>query len=101
MENTPDVCIKCIVKGNDEWDEFLDSVCRTYGFTNKTCPIIYTLEGTLIGDGKDFVHHVRERYGRSIVVEKDTLKARVALNEEQNYERMKKKKDGETLGEKI
>jgi hypothetical protein len=82
MKNTPDVCIKCVIKDNAEWDEFVDSVCRTYGFVKRTCPLIYTLEGTLIGDGKDFVHHVRDRYGRSVAIDKDTLKARIALNEE-------------------
>ena len=71
MKNTPDVCIKTVIKDAAEWDVFVDSVCRSYGFVNKTCPLIYTLEGTLIGDGKDFVHHVRERYGKSVVVEKE------------------------------
>ena len=101
MENSPDICIKCVIKDNSEWDEFVDSVCRTYGFTKKTCPIVYTLEGNLIGDGKDFVLYAKERYGRSVQIEKDSLKARVALNEEQNFDRMKKLREGETLGEKI
>ena len=101
MENTPDVCVKFVIKDTAEWDVFVDDVCRSYGFVKKTCPLVYTLEGTLIGDGREFVAYVRERYGRAVAVEKDTLKARIALNEEQNHERIKKKRDGETLGEKI
>ena len=101
MQNTPDVCVKTVIKDSAEWDVFVDSVCRSYGFVQKSCPLVYTLEGTLIGDGKEFVRHVRERYGRTVVVEKEQLRARQELNEEENNKRIKKKREGETLGEKI
>ena len=89
------------MKDQTEWGEFVDSVCRSYGFEKKTCPIIYTLEGTLIGDGRDFVDHVRERYGKSLTITKENQKNRTKINVEENDERMRKLKDGETLGEKI
>ena len=53
-----------VIKDSSEWKEFLNSVMRTYGFEKKSCPIVYTLEGTLIGSGADFVEHVRERYDK-------------------------------------
>ena len=37
---------------------------KGYGFENGSCPIVYTLESTLIGSGADFVEHVRERYDK-------------------------------------
>ena len=46
-------------------------VCRSYGFYDRSCPFIYTLEGEHIGDGADFIEHVRNRYCRaSIQMEK-------------------------------
>lgn len=42
-------------------------VCRSYGFYERYCPFIYTLEGEPIGDGADFIEHVRNRYCRASV----------------------------------
>jgi len=61
-QNTPDVDVKYIVKDSTEWPQFVDSVCRSYGFDKTTCPIVYTLEGKLIGDGRAFIEHVREKF---------------------------------------
>ena len=55
----------------------------------------------MIGDGRDFVDHVRERYGKSLTITKESQKNRTKINVEENDERMRKLKDGETLGEKI
>jgi len=79
----------------------LNSVCRSYGFEKKSCPIIYTLEGTLIGSGADFVEHVRNRYDKSLTITKEQQKGRTKLNIMENEERMRKKREGDTLGEKI
>jgi len=47
-------------------------VCRAYGFYERMCPFIYTLEGEFIGDGADFIEHVRNNYCRaSIRLEKE------------------------------
>ena len=48
--NTPDVSIQVVIKDAAEWPEFIDSVTSCYGFETKPCPIIYTIEGKLIGD---------------------------------------------------
>ena len=100
-KSTPDITVKYIIKDTSEWGEFVDSVCRSYGFDRKSCPIIYTLEGTLIGDGRAFIEHVREKYGKQLTVTKESQKNRTKLNIDENEERMRKKKDGDTLGEKI
>jgi hypothetical protein len=55
----------------------------------------------LIGDGRDFVDHVRERYGKTLTITKESQKNRTKINVEENDERMRKKHTGETLGEKI
>jgi hypothetical protein len=101
QSNTPDVCVKYVIKDNSEWSEFVDSVCRSYGFEKKSCPIVYTLEGILIGDGRGFVDHVRDRYGKSLTITKESQKNRTKINVDENDERMRKKKEGDTLGEKI
>ena len=79
----------------------MDSVCRSYGFSKKTCPLIYTIEGTLIGDGRAFVDHVRETYNKTLTITKDNQKNRSKINTDENEEKMRKKKDGDNLGVKI
>jgi hypothetical protein len=100
-KNTPDVTVLYAVKDNSEWAEFVDAVCRSYGFSKKCCPLIYTLEGTFIGDGRAFVDHVTERYGVQLSITKENNKNRSQINVDENNERMRKKKDGDTLGVKI
>ncbi len=100
-KSTPDVCVKYVIKDNTEWGEFVDSVQRSYGFERKSCPLVYTIEGTLIGDGRAFIEHVREKYGKTLTVTKESQKNRTRLNIDENEERMRKKKEGDTLGEKI
>lgn len=79
-KNCPDVSIKTVIKHQSEWPEFLDSVCRSYGFADKTCPLIFTLEGTLIGDGSGFVEHIREKYGKVLSMSKETQQKRTREN---------------------
>ena len=76
-------------------------MCRSYGFEEKTCPIIYTLEGTLIGDGRAFVDHVKKRFNKQIPFTKEITRARAKLNTDENEDRMKKNRDGETLSERV
>lgn len=112
-ENCPDVSCKFVIKHEKEWHDFIDSVsnlsprnaflsqtCRSFGFYEKTCPIVYTIEGTLIGDGASFVEHVRDRYGKVLGMTKENQKRRTNKNVEMIQEEMRKKKDL-TLSEKI
>lgn len=100
-KNAPDVTVKYVIKDTSEWKEFLDSVCRSYGFDKKSCPIVYTLEGTLIGSGSDFVEHVRERYEKTLTITKEAQKGRTKLNIAENDDRMRRKQEGDTIGEKL
>ena len=100
-KNAPDVSVQFVIKDSSEWKDFLNSVCRSYGFEKKSCPIIYTLEGALIGSGSDFAEHVRERFDKQVQVSKDQQKGWTKLNVLENDERMRKKNVGDTLGEQI
>lgn len=62
---------------------------------------MYTIEGTLIGDGASFVEHVRERFGKVLGMTKETQKKRTHENMTMINEEMRKKQEGHTLGEKI
>jgi len=70
-ENCPDVSCKFVIKHSDDWSAFIDATCRSFGFYEKTCPLVYTIEGKLIGDGASFVEHVRERYGKVMGMTKE------------------------------
>tara|TARA_B110000285_G_C15094788_1_gene601274 strand:+ start:106 stop:381 length:276 start_codon:yes stop_codon:yes gene_type:complete len=61
-KNVPDCSVKFVIKDKCEWATFIDSVCRTYGFDEKKCPIVYTLEGVLIGDGNAFIEEIKNKY---------------------------------------
>ena len=79
-KNCPDVSVKFIIKHQSEWADFITATCRSYGFYEKTCPLVYTIEGTLIGDGASFVEHVRERFGKVLGMTKEQQKKRTHDN---------------------
>jgi len=76
--NSPDVTVQVVIKDESEWKEFIDSVCRSYGFDKKAGAniLIYTLEGLLIGDQRDFSDHIKERYEKTLSIPKEKSKAR-------------------------
>lgn len=55
----------------------------------------------MIGDGRAFVDHIRERYNKTLTITKENQKNRAKLNVDENEEKMRKKKEGDTLGVKI
>jgi hypothetical protein len=65
-------------------------VCRSYGFKRRSCPIVYTLEGTLIGDAVQFVDYVKDRYGKAIALTKEASKRRTKQNMKAINEEMRK-----------
>ena len=99
--NCNDVSVKTVIKHKTEWNDFLDSVCRTYGFKRKSCPIVYTIEGSLIGDASAFVEHVKDLYQKVVGFSKEGQKRRTQQNMKMINEEMRKKKEGLTLKEKI
>jgi hypothetical protein len=99
--NCLNVTVKTVIKDRSEWKGFLDSCCKSYGFTKRSCPIIYTIEGTLIGDCGSFITHVKDRYLKELPILKDELKRRTADNVTMIGELMRKKHKGATLAEEI
>ena len=63
--------------------------------------MVYTIEGTLIGDAQKFIDHVKEKYARAIALTKDMQKRRTQMNIKMINEYMRKKHEGLNLGEKI
>jgi len=100
-KNCPDVSVKIVIKHTSEWTEFIDSTCRSFGFYERPCPIVFTLEGTLIGDGANFVEHVRDRYGKVMSMTKEAQKRRTNDNVNKINDEMRKRDKGLTLSEKI
>lgn len=100
MANCPDVSVTTVIKDRTEWEEFVDAVVRSYGFNIKSDPLIYTLQGDLIGDGSRFVDHLRNTYNIHLTLTKETLKNRQRKNIYDNEERMRKR-GGRTFGEEI
>jgi hypothetical protein len=39
-----------VIKHPSEWEEYLQQICRIYGFLKKSNPIIYTFDGKIIGN---------------------------------------------------
>lgn len=101
MKNCPDVEVKFVIKDTSEWPQFIQSVCKSYGFVQKSSTVVYTLEGKLIGDGRNFIEYIREHFGANITISKEQQKNRTALNVKENEERMRKMKEGESLAERI
>jgi len=99
--NSLNVTVKTVIKDREEWKGFLDSCCKSYGFKKRSCPIVYTIEGTLIGDCGQFISHVKERYLKDLPVAKEELKRRTADNVNWIADLMRKKHKGPTLREEI
>ena len=77
-------------------------VCRAYGFYEQFCPFIYTLEGELIGDGADFMEHVRQSYARTqITMDRQQVDEIRKHNLETINDQMRKREEGMNLKEKI
>ena len=52
---------------------------------------MYTIEGTLIGDGAAFVEHVRDRYQKVLGMTKENQKRRTNENMNKINDEMRKK----------
>ena len=74
---------------------------RDYGFTQVSSPMIFTIEGELIGAGDEFVEHVRERYNKVLGMTKEQQKGRLEENKRNILEEYRKKNEGLTLQEKV
>lgn len=99
--NCPDVSVKVVIKDPSEWTEFISDLTRVYGFENVYSPIVYTLEGRLIGGAKEFQNHVKDAYDRMLKIPVEAKKARTILLAKENAERMRRMSEGDTMCERI
>ena len=77
-------------------------VCRSFGFYKRTCPLVFTIEGDLIGDQVDFREHVRSRYCRTnITMAKEFHDVRYKDNMQQAEDVIRNRLNGPSLREKI
>jgi len=79
-ENCPSVSVRSVIKHPEEWGDYCEKIMRDYGFTQKSAPMIFAIEGELIGAGDEFVEHVRERYNKVLGMTKENQKGRLEHN---------------------
>lgn len=94
--------VQSVIKSNEDWVEYLEGVCRSFGFSTRPCPIIYTLEGRYIGDGQEFMQHVKDSYAKpEMKARKALVETRAQANLKEIEELMRKRREGLNLGEII
>lgn len=59
----PGISFKIVLKDQSEWELYIDEISRIYGFKVKTNPIVYTIDGKLIGDRVAFLQLAESRFG--------------------------------------
>lgn len=100
-KNLPDFKYSVIKKHKNEWDDFLTSLADSYGFKRKWCPIVFTVEGDLIGDVGEFYDYSQNKYGKVYRVSKDTLDLRARSNAKAVNEQVRRRDKGPNIIEKI
>ena len=54
---------RIVIKHPSEWEEYLQQICRIYGFLKKSNPIIYTFDGKIIGNKEAFMAATAKYFG--------------------------------------
>ena len=52
-----------VIKHPSEWEDYLQQICRIYGFPKKTNPIVYTFDGKIIGSRDSFIKTATQYFG--------------------------------------
>jgi hypothetical protein len=78
--NCPSFDYEVVMKHKNEWPSFAVSLKNSYAFHKLCCPLIFTVEGQLIGDTVDFHEFAKSRYGKEYSVNKDLLTKRAKEN---------------------
>ena len=58
LDLSSEASVRVVVKHPQEWPSFLRGVCASFGFKRKSTPIVFTVDGALIGGLEDFRTHV-------------------------------------------
>ena len=90
-----------IKKHKNEWDDFLTSLTESFGFSRKCCPIVFTVEGELIGDVTEFYDYSQNKYGKVYRVSKETLDLRAKSNVKATNEEVRRRDKGPNIVEQI
>jgi hypothetical protein len=80
LEKNFNVHVIIIFKHLAEWDEFSSKLFRSYGFSYKANPIIYTLQGELIGDAYQFIEHISNKFGFRSHINQEIIDQRTKYN---------------------
>ena len=54
---------RIVIKHASEWEDYLQEICRIYGFLNKSNPIVYTFDGKIIGGKEQFLNTATKYFG--------------------------------------
>lgn len=100
-KNLPNFQYSVIKKHKNEWEKFLNSLKESFGFKRKWCPIVFTVEGELIGDVGEFYDYAQTRFGKVYRVSKDTLNLRAKNNTRMVNEEVRRRDKGPNIIEKI
>lgn len=68
---------RIVIKHASEWDDYLQEICRIYGFLKKENPIVYTFDGKIIGGKENFLNTATKYFGldeEQLIVEDLTSK---------------------------
>lgn len=68
-------------------------MCTSYGFDQRFCPLVYTLQGDLVCEGSRFGEHLKEKYNISYNLSKDAIKSRQKENVANNELKMKERQE--------
>lgn len=99
--STPSTCVHVIAKHSSEWNEFLKKICNSYGFKESSSPIIFTVDGQLIGDKQAFKEHVLQLYSVRGELDKN-LRGLISDYDRMNLENYRlKQAEGPSTDEKV
>ena len=93
-----------MIKHPKEWEDYLNQICRIYGFLNKSNPIIYTYHGKIIGNKEAFVNNAVKYFGlepEDINISALTNKVNIKQAEEELHKKNIHRNNIRTLSEKI
>ena len=93
-----------MIKHPSEWEEYLQQICRIYGFLNKSNPIVYTFDGKIIGNKDAFIENTSKYFGlpeEQLIVPNLTNKVNVKLANEELERKNILKNNIKTISQKI
>lgn len=61
----PGIDFRIVAKHPEEWDEYITSICKIYGFKRKENPTAFTKEGRYIGGYKEAKEELEKMFACS------------------------------------